>query len=116
VDRHYRWVILGAGTFALVVAGVVGISWNGLSFTAAAETAGAARSGAALGFQQTVLAVLGAAVPPAFAALVGATSWRIAFAASALGPLLGVLALSRVAEPTAAARRRGMSAIPPAAR
>jgi sugar phosphate permease len=101
---------------ALVVAGVVSISWNGLSFTAAAETAGAARSGAALGFQQTALAVLGAAGPPAFAGLVGATSWRVAFGVAAVGPLLGVAALRGVAEPTAAARRRGMSAIPPAAR
>ena len=101
---------------ALVVAGVVGISWNGLSFTAAAETAGAARSGAALGFQQTVLAAMGAAGPPAFAAFVAATSWRAAFSVAALGPLLGVAALRRVADPTAAARRRGMSAIPPAAR
>ena len=55
---------------ALIVDGVLGFSWNGLSFTAAAERAGAARSGAALGFQQTTLAVVGAIVPPAFAALV----------------------------------------------
>ena len=31
------------------------MTWNGLSFTAAAELAGSARSGAALGFQQTTL-------------------------------------------------------------
>jgi len=77
---------------------------------------GAARSGAALGFQQTMLAVLGAAVPPAFAVFVAATSWRVAFAVSAVGPLLGVLLLRRVPEPSrAAARARGTSAIPPAA-
>jgi sugar phosphate permease len=101
---------------ALVAAGVLCISWNGLSFTAAAETSGAARAGAALGFQQTVLGVIGAVVPPVFAIVVGATSWRVAFALAALGPLLGVAALRRVAEPTAAGRRPGMSAIPPAAR
>ena len=83
---------------ALVVAGVLGLTWNGLAFTAAAERSGAARSGAALGFQQTMLGVLGAAVPPAFAVFVAATSWRIAFAVSAVGPVLGVLLLRRVPE------------------
>jgi hypothetical protein len=103
---------------ALVVDGVLGFSWNGLSFTAAAERAGAARSGAALGFQQTTLAVVGAIVPPAFAALVTATSWRVAFAAAAVGPIAGVLLLRRVPEATrrGAGRTPGMSAIPPAAR
>ena len=47
----------------LVVAGVLGMSWNGLSFTAAAEAAGARRSGAAIGFQQTVLGVGGIVDP-----------------------------------------------------
>ncbi|MHB8649271.1 MAG: MFS transporter, partial [Gaiellaceae bacterium] len=77
---------------ALVVAGVFGLAWNGLAFTAAAETSGTARSGAALGFQQTILGVLVAIVPPAFAFVVDAASWRVAFALAALGPLAGVLA------------------------
>jgi sugar phosphate permease len=106
---------LGVLVPALVAAGVLCLSWNGLSFTAAAETAGAARSGAALGFQQTVLGVMVAGIPPAFAAVVGATSWRVAFALAALGPLLGVAALRRVAEPTAVRRRPSVSAVPPAA-
>jgi sugar phosphate permease len=103
----------------LVAAGVFGLAWNGLSFTAAAETAGTARSGAALGFQQTLLGICVAGVPPAFAAIVAASSWRAAFAAAAAGPLLGALALMRVPEPTTrrrAARTPGTSAIPPAAR
>jgi sugar phosphate permease len=100
----------------IVVAGVVSISWNGLSFTAAAETAGLARSGAALGFQQTLLGIVGAAFPPAFAWVVDATSWQTAFALSTLGPLLGLVALRTVPEPSGAGRRPGMSAIPPAAR
>jgi len=98
----------------LIVAGVLSLSWNGVAFTAAAETAGVARSGAALGFQQTVLGVIYAAAAPAFAALVVATSWRTAFALAALCPFVGVLALLRVPEVTAAARSRGTSAIPPA--
>jgi sugar phosphate permease len=100
---------------AFLVGGVLSMSWNGLAFAAAAEAAGAAKTGAALGFQQTLLGVVVATVPPAFAA-VAASSWRLAFALAALGPLLGVLALSRVGEPTRAARTRGTSAIPPEAR
>ena len=42
---------------AIVVAGSLSQSWNGLSFTAAAELAGYARSGAALGLQQTSLSL-----------------------------------------------------------
>jgi sugar phosphate permease len=59
----------------LVAAGVLALAWNGLSFTAAAEMSGVARSGAALGLQQTLLGVAGAGVPPAFAAIVAAASW-----------------------------------------
>src|SRR4051812_1002976 len=61
---------------ALLVAGTTGLAWNGLSFAAAAESAGRARSGAALGFQQTVLGIGVALVPIGFAALVDASSWR----------------------------------------
>jgi len=106
---------LAALVVAFAVAGVLSMAWNGLAFAAAAEAAGATRTGAALGFQQTLLGVVVAAAPPAFAA-VAASSWRLAFALAAAGPLLGVLALSRVAEPRSAARRLGTSAIPPAAR
>ena len=103
---------------ALVLSGVLGLAWNGISFTAAAEAWGAARSGAALGFQQTVLAVLIAAAPPAIARAAADGSWRIAFALAALGPLLGVAALLAVrdADATAGGRTLGTSAIPPAAR
>jgi sugar phosphate permease len=75
---------------ALVVAGGFAMGWNGLSFTAAAELAGRARSGAALGMQQTALAGAGAIVPPAFAAIVAASSWRVGFALAAVFPFVGV--------------------------
>jgi sugar phosphate permease len=81
---------------AFVVAGGLSMAWNGLSFTAAAELAGAARSGAAIGFQQTVLSLIGIAVPIAFAATVDALSWQAAFALAALGPLVGWWALGRL--------------------
>ena len=75
---------------AFVLAGGFSMAWNGLSFTVAAEIAGRDRSGAALGMQQTALAAAGALVPAAFAAMVGVTSWRLAFAAAAVFPLAGV--------------------------
>jgi MFS family permease len=75
---------------AFVLAGGFAMSWNGLSFTAAAELAGRGRSGAAIGMQQSALSAAGAVVPPAFAALVAATSWRLGFALAAVFPLVGV--------------------------
>lgn len=78
---------------ALVAGGGLSMSWNGLSFTAAVEIAGRARSGAALGLQQTALAVAGVLTPLAFAPFVDATSWRAGFAAAALLPLAGLLVL-----------------------
>ena len=75
---------------SLVLAGGFSMAWNGLSFTAAAEIAGRSRSGAALGMQQSALAAAGAIVPPTFAAVVAATSWRVGFGVAALFPLAGV--------------------------
>jgi sugar phosphate permease len=80
----------------LVAAGTLGLSWNGLSFTAAAEFAGRARSGAAIGLQQTALAVSYTIAAVAFAAVVDATSWRIGFGVAALGPLAGAAVLGRL--------------------
>jgi MFS family permease len=65
------------------------MAWNGLAFTAAAELAGGARSGAAIGFQQSVLAGLGLLAPVLFAATVSAWSWQAAFVFAALLPLVG---------------------------
>ncbi|HYX76738.1 MAG TPA: MFS transporter, partial [Gaiellaceae bacterium] len=78
---------------AFVLAGGLSMAWNGLSFTAAAEIAGRARSGAALGMQQSALAAAGAIVPPAFAAVVAASSWRLGFGVAAVFPLVGVALL-----------------------
>jgi MFS family permease len=78
---------------AYVIAGGLSMAWNGLSFTVAAELAGRRRSGAALGMQQSALAAAGAIVPPAFAGVVAATSWRLGFAVAAVFPLAGVALL-----------------------
>jgi sugar phosphate permease len=101
-----------------LVAGVLSMSWNGLAYAAAAEAAGAARIGAALGFQQTLLGVVVAGAPPVVAA-VAAHSWRLAFFLAAAGPAAGVLVLQRLREPVRGrrlARTRGTSASLPAAR
>jgi sugar phosphate permease len=101
-----------------VLAGVLSMSWNGLAYAAAAEAAGAARTGAALGFQQTLLGVVVAGAPPLIAA-VAAQSWRLAFFLAAAGPAVGVLVLRRLREPARSprpARTPGMSATLPAAR
>jgi len=88
------WVVVPA----LVVAATFGLSWNGLSFAATAETAGRARSGTAIGLQQTFLAAGGLVAPIAFAAIVHHSSWRLAFALAAASPLVGYAVLSPLAE------------------
>jgi hypothetical protein len=70
------------------------MAWNGLSFAAVAELAGARRSGAAIGLQQTVLSGVGVVAPLVFAATVSRTSWGFAFLAAAAFPLAGWVALA----------------------
>ena len=82
----------------LVAATALSASWNGLSFVAAAELAGTGRSGAAIGFQQTALAVTCVVMPPLFASLVDASSWRSAFLLFALFPLAGWAMLAPLRE------------------
>jgi sugar phosphate permease len=88
------WIVVPA----LMIAATFGLSWNGLSFTATAETAGRARSGAAIGLQQTFLAVGGLIAPIVFAAVVHHSSWRLAFGLAAVSPLIGYVLLSPLAE------------------
>jgi len=88
------WIVVPA----LVIAGVFGLSWNGLSFTAAAEAAGRARSGAAIGLQQTFLSAGSIVAPIGFAAVVHHFSWTLAFTVAAVSPLVGYVVLSPLAE------------------
>ncbi|HEY8646232.1 MAG TPA: MFS transporter [Gaiellaceae bacterium] len=73
----------------LIVAGVLSMSWNSLSFAAAVELAGHGRSGSAIGLQQTLLNGPAAAYPGLFGALVAVSSWRVGFAVLAIFPLVG---------------------------
>ena len=81
----------------LVVATALSMTWNGLSYTAAAELAGSQRSGAAIGVQQMVLSIVGFIAAPVFASLVDGSSWRTGFAVFAVGPLAGWLLLGQLA-------------------
>jgi len=93
-----------------VIAGVLSMSWNGLAYAAAAEATGARKTGAALGFQQTLLGVVVAGAPWTIAAI-ATHSWRLAFLVAAAAAALGVVILSRLSE---RGRTRGTSANPPA--
>jgi sugar phosphate permease len=78
----------------LLCAGIGSMTWNGLAFTAAAEISGRARAGTAMSLQNTIISVGSAAAPAAFGALVGVTSWPVAYAVLALAPLAGHLVLA----------------------
>ena len=84
---------------AFVVAGSLTMAWNGVAFAAVAELAGRARSGAALGVQQTALALASVGTPLAFAAVVSAGSWSLAYGLAAAFPLAGWLVLRTLREP-----------------
>ncbi|HET9460595.1 MAG TPA: MFS transporter [Gaiellaceae bacterium] len=80
----------------VVIAGGLSMAWNGLTFTAVAEIAGAARSGAAIGLQQTVLSAAGMVGPLVFAETVAVGSWALAFAFAATLPVIGWFALRQL--------------------
>jgi len=73
----------------LMAGGMLAMSWNGLSFTAAAEISGRAQAGRAMGLQNTLMRIAGAAAPLALGALAATLSWRVAFAVMGLAPLVG---------------------------
>jgi sugar phosphate permease len=73
----------------LMGGGVLAMSWNGLSFTAAAEISGGAQAGRAMGMQNTLMRGAGAIVPIALGALAAHGSWRAAFLAMGVAPLAG---------------------------
>ncbi len=73
----------------VVAGGVAAMSWNGLSFTAAAEISGRAQAGRAMGLQNTLMRVAAAAVPVGLGALAAGWSWHAAFAVMGVAPLAG---------------------------
>ena len=77
----------------VLLAGVLAISWNGLAFTAAGEFAGPGRAGAALGLQNTAVAVGAALTAPLVGLLVEATSWSLGYLLAAACAAAAVLLL-----------------------
>jgi sugar phosphate permease len=111
-DRHdariapFRGLAAGAAAFLLAAAalaeapnavlvpllmagGVLAMSWNGLSFTAAAEISGGAQAGRAMGMQNTLMRAMGAVVPVTLGTLAAHGSWRLTFLVMGLAPLAG---------------------------
>lgn len=86
-------------TAALLAAAVVTVSSNGLSFTAAAEHAGRAWAGRALGVQNTAQNAVAAATAPALAAVIVPAGYGTAFAITVAFPLVAVGLVPSHAEP-----------------
>jgi sugar phosphate permease len=72
----------------LMAGGVAAMSWNGLSFTAAAEISGRRQAGKAMGIQNTAMRVVAAGVPVGLGALASAVSWHAVFFVMGVTPLI----------------------------
>ena len=72
----------------LLAGGIAAMSWNGLSFTAAAEISGRRQAGKAMGIQNTAMRVVAAGVPVGLGALASAVSWHAVFAVMGVTPLI----------------------------
>jgi sugar phosphate permease len=92
---------------ALAAAGVVAMSWNGLAFLSTAEAAPSTQRGAALGLQNTVVAMSVVLTSVGFAALVGAAGWGIAYATLPVAPVLAFVVLAPLAPARRAHRAAG---------
>jgi sugar phosphate permease len=88
----------------LIAGGIAAMSWNGLSFTAAAEISGRRQAGKAMGIQNTAMRVVAAGVPVALGALASEISWAMAFGVMGLTPLIARALLEPLVEDE---RRRG---------
>jgi sugar phosphate permease len=92
------------GPPALMAGGIAAMSWNGLSFTAAAEISGRRQAGKAMGIQNTSMRVVGAGVPVALGALASAVSWHLVFVVMGVAPLIARAILGPLVDDE---RRRG---------
>ena len=71
----------------LMAGGVAAMSWNGLSFTAAAEISGRRQAGTAMGIQNTSMRLVAVAVPVGLGALSSGVSWQLGFLLMGAAPL-----------------------------
>jgi sugar phosphate permease len=99
----------------VVLGGAATSSWNGLSFTIAAEISGRAKAGTAMSLQNTLVSVFAAIASPLFGALAGATSYATAYLLVAIAPMIGWWVLRPLEddeEARAEARRKRLAAYP----
>ena len=89
----------------LMAGGVAAMSWNGLSFTAAAEISGRRQAGKAMGIQNTAMRVVAAGVPVGLGALASAVSWHAVFAVMGVTPLVARALLGPLVEDERRRRR-----------
>ena len=86
------------GPPALMAGGVAAMSWNGLSFTAAAEISGRRQAGKAMGIQNTAMRMVAAGVPVGLGALASAVSWQLVFVVMGVTPLIARMLLGPLVE------------------
>ncbi len=84
------WLNSPISVALMIIASVITVSDNGLAFTAIAEIAGPFWSGRALGAQNTTQHLASAASAPLFGGLIGVAGYPVAFAVSALLPLIAI--------------------------
>jgi MFS family permease len=84
------WLSSPVSVAVMILASVITVSDNGLAFTAIAEIAGPFWTGRALGTQNTSQHLASAASAPLFGALIGVAGYPVAFAVSALLPLIAL--------------------------
>jgi sugar phosphate permease len=96
-------VVLGPPV--LMAGGIAAMSWNGLSFTAAAEISGRRQAGKAMGIQNTAMRVVAAGVPVGLGALASAVSWQLVFAVMGIAPLIARALLGPLVEDERRRRR-----------
>ena len=89
----------------LLAGGIAAMSWNGLSFTAAAEISGRRQAGKAMGIQNTAMRLVAAGVPVGLGALASTVSWHAAFAVMGIAPLIARALLTPLVEDERRRRR-----------
>jgi sugar phosphate permease len=77
----------GIAVPVLMAGGIAAMSWNGLSFTAAAEISGRRQAGTAMGIQNTSMRLVAVGVPVGLGAIGSGVSWQLAFLLMGAAPL-----------------------------
>nr|WP_228499073.1 MFS transporter [Nocardioides agariphilus] len=103
----------GSVPAVLLPAAAVTSAWNGLAFTAVAETAGSTWAGRALGLQNTLQYVTTAATPPVMALAIGPGRYGWAFLGSSLAALVAFVLVPAGLSPAASPQQEPHDATAP---